>query len=1845
MRAVDLAGNVDPTPAVYTWTVDLPPETTILSTPTDPTASTAVTFTFSSDDPAATFECQLDGGGFAACVSPQTYAGLLDGLHTFEVRAVDLAGNPDPTPAVYTWTVDTIAPDTTLLSTPPTPYTSTSVTFTFTSNDSAASFECQLDGGGFAACASPQAYTGLAEGLHTFDVRAVDLAGNLDPTPAVYTWTVDLPPDTTILSTPPDPTASTVVTFTFGSNDPAATFECQLDGGGFMACASPQTYAGLSSGVHVFDVRAVDVLGNRDATPASYSWNVLLLPPGSFEFLALPEITGTLGVSATIQGIVVPPHSLTALTVTVQGTEILTETHAPGTVMQDVFNATWMPLANGIYTVTAMATDEISGTATISGSLIVDTAPPEAILSTNTYTTSAYTPGSGLTFNGILSDTTGIISATAVLTVNGSTTPLGVQLAPDAIPAGYKDGRPIYPMTSWSANWWSADTANLPDYTHASLTLTVYDASLIPTTFNFPIVIDLMPPVLGKVTLLGNSQPMTTSHTYRASLLSTSAEVLTTTDASGSVSMWYGWTESITSTVANLTPVVNPGMQNLLHQDFLLNVGDGGKAYFFHVQAVDGLGNRIRRIYGPYYHDLPAMPDYINPLQSGSNTTGNRPYRGWQDNGCTLLGVDERIADLGMDNAALASPQALHLTWDATRLHMLWTGANWDTDGDLFIYLDTIPGQGSQGAYNPYTSTMQSTVLLLPAREEPVTLNINAMQADYAVWVTDTRNAHLLHWNGSAWVDAGALDTLGGFYSFNAEPDGAYTDLILPFDLIGNPTEMSLVAFAVDAEEGPSGGLRIWSILPYANPADSPRVVPDAPGPDQPHRLMLTDRYTIAIADGTCLTPEANLEFAISTNEDAFYYNPNEDAIRLILPAPSVNPNAWNSLFAPYDDQYQTWLTNTYCPTDPTFPECHKNKPPASLDDAGLLNDVRENQHPPLLPGTEVTYTLHYANPLAVTTTVTAYLYSNDDLYNPEAGVAFKGLTWLNGCTGWLALTVPPGVGNFVITGVVQPTGVHALNLDIEPAYTQTGCSITGDTTSLPEYRLRVTHTPDDGAPGYVAILPSFTQSGPISATIPGVVRDAAPVDLIEFRVNGSHTFTCVDDTPSDGQWRCLWDVVASNGGTPPANGTQFTLQVRATDAFGHQSAWSTPWSVTIDAQSPQMAGSALDLTSSYLPDASQVSESLPINDTMIQLAGAIADNTVPQGVEICTKNSENCVAANLTIDPYEIPPTTYRYTDSPASPVTIDNASACGVHTQGMTRNFVIDDNFTIANVSLGLRLEHPYRSDLSAVLQAPSGTEVQIFHFDKNVLAENIVALFSDDATDLLSNDLNSHALEDSYQSHVYRPTENLSRFSGEQSAGVWTLILCDSDPTSDTGTFYEASLDMEAVAPPLNITGNWTYNVDVSGSDGITYTWTAYAVDIYGNRTKTPYVMTALVDNIPPVITATQVVSKALVGTTVEVLHGLVVDGDAVTNVLAEIIDPTGNVSTQNIVNDNGTWTYTMTLTLGGDYEVSIYATDRAGNKTSIGLFTVSGLQPLDVTQSVVPQANVASGSLVTYTVAVANPNTNEAAENIVLRSTLSQWLTPTLLDGGVYTNSMVVWQIPTLPAGEMLTKTVVARLPEQLVITATLPVTDWVDLHGATLTSFARAETSNLGTSDSYQTSFEIEGAQVPSPQSPMTIQKAVSDTSVPLGALVTYTIQMTNTTDTLAENIIISDTLIPVLSPVSLGTASFDPASRTIVWPSFSLAAGESIVLTFTTRLTESQAAVDSLSGYLSNQAFFTSTLGSGASNIAVFTAPFTHTYYLPLIFGPSPGTSPFAPANEGLPSESAVPPRKDTSLY
>ncbi len=291
------------------------PNTAIDDRPPSASSSTEAEFTY--EAPTATsYECKLDAAVFAACPAEgKTYSSLAQGSHTFQVRGVNASG-PDPTPATYTWTVDTVAPTASVTNHPLDPSPGKTVSFRYSSNEGGSKFECRLAPleAGFSACnTQPKSYSNLADGAYEFDVRAIDAAGNVQAAPTVFTWTVDnsladtTPPETTIVSKPADPSDSASASFTYSSSEPGSTFECQLDGAAFVACEPGGiTYTGLAAGPHAFQLRAIDASQNVDPTPAGYSFNVVPAPSSGSP--APPPTTPPAPTSSPAPTPVAAPH-------------------------------------------------------------------------------------------------------------------------------------------------------------------------------------------------------------------------------------------------------------------------------------------------------------------------------------------------------------------------------------------------------------------------------------------------------------------------------------------------------------------------------------------------------------------------------------------------------------------------------------------------------------------------------------------------------------------------------------------------------------------------------------------------------------------------------------------------------------------------------------------------------------------------------------------------------------------------------------------------------------------------------------------------------------------------------------------------------------------------------------------------------------------------------------------------------------------------------------------------------------------------------------------------------------------------------------------------------------------------------------------------------------------------------------------------------------------------------------------------------------------------------------------------------------------------------------------------
>jgi hypothetical protein len=250
------------------------PAPAITSAPARATSALTATFAFTDSLRGVTFECSRDGSAFAKCTSPKVYSGLTEGGHIFAVRAKTAAGTSSPA-TTYSWQIDRTPPAApTLTGRPADPTNATTAALTFTGPEAGLRFECNLDGNGFAACASPKTYTRLGEFTHTFKVRAIDAAGNTGPA-TTYKWGVDLTPPAApvIVTRPASPTTDTSATLTFRGGGAGATYQCRLDGSGFAACTTPRTYTGLASGAHSFSVRALDPAGNTSAA-VSANWTV-----------------------------------------------------------------------------------------------------------------------------------------------------------------------------------------------------------------------------------------------------------------------------------------------------------------------------------------------------------------------------------------------------------------------------------------------------------------------------------------------------------------------------------------------------------------------------------------------------------------------------------------------------------------------------------------------------------------------------------------------------------------------------------------------------------------------------------------------------------------------------------------------------------------------------------------------------------------------------------------------------------------------------------------------------------------------------------------------------------------------------------------------------------------------------------------------------------------------------------------------------------------------------------------------------------------------------------------------------------------------------------------------------------------------------------------------------------------------------------------------------------------------------------------------------------------------------------------------------------------------------------
>ncbi len=314
--------------------------------------------------------------------------------------------------------IDTIAPNTSITANPTNPSNLNTASFSFVSTEPG-TFECQIDGGSYSACTSPKSYSSLADGSHTFNVRAKDLTGNMDASSATFTWTID-----TVA-----PTITVPASFAIEATNPSGDFvtysatATDLTDGILIPQCTPISGSTFPIGTTTVTCTATDSSGNT----ASASFNITVQdttkPEVSFVSLT-PTIVGD-SSQLTITKIASDAIGINTVTATIRGPPLSTDIVGTvslslnsGTIQSGTWTGTFtFPskdlIPDGVYAISEDVADTYGNTLSMTDGMITldRTAPTTSIVS---ITPNSLRPTDLVTVTAVASDAlSGVSSVTA----------------------------------------------------------------------------------------------------------------------------------------------------------------------------------------------------------------------------------------------------------------------------------------------------------------------------------------------------------------------------------------------------------------------------------------------------------------------------------------------------------------------------------------------------------------------------------------------------------------------------------------------------------------------------------------------------------------------------------------------------------------------------------------------------------------------------------------------------------------------------------------------------------------------------------------------------------------------------------------------------------------------------------------------------------------------------------------------------------------------------------------------------------------------------------------------------------------------------------------------------------------------------------------------------------------------------------------------------------------------------------------------------------------------------------------------------------------------------------------
>jgi subtilisin-like proprotein convertase family protein len=491
-------------------------------------------------------------------------------------------------------------------------------------------------------------------------------------------------------------------------------------------------------------------------------------------------------------------------------------------------------------------------------------------------------------------------------------------------------------------------------------------------------------------------------------------------------------------------------------------------------------------------------------------------------------------------------------------------------------------------------------------------------------------------------------------------------------------------------------------------------------------------------------------------------------------------------------------------------------------------------------------------------------------------------------------------------------------------------------------------HAVDIDAPEFFGIQQPERYVNPGDNVLTGYGFDASGIPSLDIIVAGAgYVTSCVDPTPDDGQWQCVWNATTANGGVPPVDGDSFDLELLPTDGQGLDPLSAAPLRLgkarTADADTHTVIVDAVPPSGAYNAATTATYSGTVIAAADLVFSGVVTDNHAIDRVEVCVNGACGFAGVQAQAQPSSV------VTDIAAAPAPIP---AC--ESTNLVRTFVVTESFTVGTVELGINANHERRNDLWATLTAPDGTGVQVLGPREGTPfeAQNLdIRLFDAAGAGQHEVKTSDHTAAPIFNREA-RPYEPLAALRGQGAAGTWTLTLCDSDPITKTGAYNRAELIVRPADTGADH-GTWSYKVsDLDAADGVPYSVEAYAIDRAGNRSAANFgraggTLTFLRDNVAPDLTAAQTTSTIAImpdQPPARILEGTATDGKRVVRINALIQDPAGRISHRQVAQNGASWWFDLALTTTGIYKIWIEAFDEAENTTLLGPYELEAIQHL-------------------------------------------------------------------------------------------------------------------------------------------------------------------------------------------------------------------------------------------------------------------------------------------------------------